>query len=497
MSAKSCNLPPAESCFPDCHFLAPVWNDPMMRSLIVLLLLFTPAASALPADEPLALNADNPHYFQFRGKPEILITSAEHYGAVLNTEFDYVKYLDELASCGLNHTRLFSGVYVEPQGAFNIARNTLAPNPGQFLAPWARSDQPGYANGGNKFDLSKWDDAYFTRLRDFLIQAGRRGIVVEVNLFCPMYEDGQWKLSPMNAANNINDIGKCDKHAVYTLDKEPALLAVQEQLVRKFVTELRDFDNLFYEICNEPYFGGVTLDWQHHIVDVIAAAEKDMPQPHLIAMNIANGSQKIEHPHPAVSIFNFHYSYPPTAVSENYGLNKVIGENETGFKGTADAYYRHEAWEFLLAGGGLFNNLDYSFTVGHEDGTFAYPASQPGGGNRIYRQQLKVLKDFLYGFDFPRLKPDHSLLKSELPKGVRMQMLTDGERQHAIYLQGGQQVDLSLSLRAADYRIEWIDVLTGKVVKEERRTHSGGVAVFASPAMTDDIALRIVAVDAK
>ena len=466
-----------------------------MRFHFILSLIFTVAAAAAFAEEPLALNADNPHYFQFRGKPTILITSAEHYGAVLNAEFDYVRYLDELAGCGLNHTRLFSGVYVEPQGAFNIARNTLAPDSGKFLAPWARSDQPGYANGGNKFDLSKWDDSFFVRLRDFLTQAGRRGIVVEVNLFCPMYEDGQWKLSPMNTANNVNGIGKCDKHAVYTLDKEPGLLARQEELVRKFVAELQEFDNLFYEICNEPYFGGVTLDWQHHMVDVIVAAENDTPQPHLIAMNIANGSQKIEHPHPAVSIFNFHYSYPPTAVFENYGLNKVIGENETGFKGTADAWYRHEAWEFLLAGGGLFNNLDYSFAVGHEDGTFAYPTSQPGGGNRGYRGQLKVLKDFLHGFDIPRLKPDQSLLKSELPTGVRMQMLTDRDREHAIYLQGGQQVDLSLSLRASDYHVEWIDVLTGKVVKEERRTHSGGTAIFASPDVTDDIALRIIAMD--
>ena len=33
-----------------------------------------------------------------------------------------------------------------------------------------------------------------------------------------------------------------------------------------------------------------------------------------------------------------------------------------------------EGWEFLLAGGGLYNNLDYSFTAGHEDGTFRLPA---------------------------------------------------------------------------------------------------------------------------
>jgi hypothetical protein len=54
---------------------------------------------------------------------------------------------------------------------------------------------------------------------------------------------------------------------------------------------------------------------------------------------------------------------------------KRPGDNETGFKGTGDTHYRMEAWEFLLTGGGLYNNLDYSFAVGHEDGTFKYPAA--------------------------------------------------------------------------------------------------------------------------
>ena len=49
---------------------------------------------------PIALHPDNPHYFLFRGKPTILITSGEHYGAVLNLDFDYSKYLDTLAADG-------------------------------------------------------------------------------------------------------------------------------------------------------------------------------------------------------------------------------------------------------------------------------------------------------------------------------------------------------------------------------------------------------------
>jgi hypothetical protein len=154
------------------------------------------APVGITADGTLMLHPDNPHYFRWRGKPAVLITSAEHYGAVLNADFNYTVYLDALARDGLNLTRTFTGgAYLEPVGAFNIARNTLAPAPGRFLGPWARSDQPGAADGGNKHDLSRWNDAFFSRFRDFASQASQRGVVVEVNLFCPFYEESQWRLS--------------------------------------------------------------------------------------------------------------------------------------------------------------------------------------------------------------------------------------------------------------------------------------------------------------
>ena len=158
---------------------------------------------------------------------------------------------------------------------------------------------------------------------------------------------------------------------------------------------------------------------------------------HLISQNIANNKAKVANPRPAVSIFNFHYASPPETVAMNYDLNKVIGDNETGFRGTNDLPYRVEAWSFILAGGGLFNNLDYSFTVRHEDGTFVYPSKQPGGGNPVFRRQMKILHQFIRGFDFVKMKPLNSALsldrkrpppcgrfhvrgtESSLPTGVR------------------------------------------------------------------------------
>src|SRR5262245_3464161 len=448
---------------------------------ILTLFLPLPLLGGASGHAPLAFHPDNPHYFLFRGKPAVLITSAEHYGAVLNRDFDYIKYLDELHAHGLILTRTFTGVYAEDAKAFGIARNTLAPTAGKLICPWARSDTRGYAGGGNKFDLAKWDPAYFARLKDFLTQAAKRGIVVELNLFCPFYDDSMWKLSPMNSANNVNDVGKLARESVYNRKDNGSLQTIQEDLVRKLVTELNGFDNLYFEVCNEPYFGGVTEDWQRRIIDVIVEAEKPLPNKHLISLNIANGTKKVEGPHPAVSIVNFHYASPPDAVRTNYKLNKVIGNNETGFKGTADTHYRMEGWEFILAGGGLYNNLDYSFAVGHESGTFAYPPTQPGGGSAALRRQLGILKEFIHGFDFLRMKPDNSVIREIRSTGsppARARALVKAGQQMAVYVFGGGSVELVIDLPAGKYHAEWINVLSGDVGQRNELDHAGGSVTF-------------------
>lgn len=94
-------------------------------------------ASCQKNNFPVSLHPENPHYFLFRGEPAVLIGSTEHYGAVLNLGFDYIPYLEELASKGLNITRTFSGIYLQSQGAFGIEKNTLAPAKDMYICPWA------------------------------------------------------------------------------------------------------------------------------------------------------------------------------------------------------------------------------------------------------------------------------------------------------------------------------------------------------------------------
>jgi hypothetical protein len=462
--------------------------------------------------QPIRLHPRNPHYFLYRQKPVVLITSAEHYGGVLNLDFDFITYLDTLARDGLNYTRLFSGSYFEPQGAFNIQKNTLAPTQERLLTPWERSQTVDGKPG--KFDLSRWNEAYFRRLRDFIQEAGKRGIVVEMTLFSAIYGDAQWNINPLNPLNNINQTDTVKRQQVHTM-ANGNLLSHQERLVRKIVRELNRFDNLFYEIQNEPwadnhvlagpinsylpnweqewrnrieYPAENSLAWQKIIASYIRSEEAGLSNRHLIAQNYTNFRYPLKEVDPAVSIINFHYAYPE-AVSMNYGWDRVIGLDETGFAGSVDRTYRRIAWNFMLAGGGLFNNLDYSFTVEKPDGTDANRA--PGGGSVALRQQLGILKRFIEGFDFIRMRPDPEVIA--LAPGVFRQALSQPGQAYAIYLNGQLTGALQLHIPAGSYQVTWVDVTNGKHLNRENRRHKGGRMVLEAPDFQQDIAVKVLA----
>ena len=112
----------------------------MLRTIGFPICVCTLSAGLLGA-APIAVHPDNPHYYLFNGKPTILITSAEHYGGVVNKDFDYVTYFDALKSYGLNYTRIYPGALFEPMGKF-VRGNTLGPKPASLIVPWARSNVP-------------------------------------------------------------------------------------------------------------------------------------------------------------------------------------------------------------------------------------------------------------------------------------------------------------------------------------------------------------------
>jgi hypothetical protein len=488
-----------------------------LRALALSALVLGLARAQSQADKaaPIGLHPANPHYFLFRGKAVALITSGEHYGSVLNPDFDYHRYLAALAADGLNYTRLFGGSYVElPAISFGILRNDLAPQPGRYLAPWARSNAPGYEGGGKKFDLERWDAAFFGRYRDFLTEAAKRRVVVEITLFSSHYGANQWRLSALNSVNNVNGTNAIDWKKLHTLDNGN-ILTYQEQYVRKLVREANEFDNVIFEIENEPWSDRpvladvvnpylrppgrdnypnsvdladeLSIAWQARVVDWIQAEESALPKRHLIAQNYCNFRLSVRKLLPGIDVVNFHYAYPD-AVTLNYGLGKAISYDETGFLGQDDGAYRRQAWNFMLSGGSVFDSLDYSFTPGHEDGTDSAP-NGPGGGSPALRGQLRVLRKFLESLSLVDLRPDPGVVKHA--SGLVARVLSSPGREYGIYLDGDGPGDVTLDLPTGQYSGAWINVRTGSVDKLEDFQHAGGDKVLQSPEFQNGIALRL------
>jgi hypothetical protein len=233
---------------------------------------------------------------------------------------------------------------------------------------------------------------------------------------------------------------------------------------------------------------------------IVHVEVRRLPKPILISQNVANRGARVTNPHPAISIFNFHYASPPDTVAWNYHLNKVIGENETGFRGTDDEPYRTEAWDFVLAGGGLYNNLDYSFTVGHEDGTFRFPPSQPGGGGPMLRRQLRQLGDFISGFDVVRMRPEPFIIRGGVPANGAARVLGESGKAYAVYLSRPSRPlwarwtaspPLEIELPSGTWKAEWTDPVTGRRAQDELFQHQGGTRRLAQPSWQHDVALKI------
>jgi hypothetical protein len=214
---------------------------------------------------------------------------------------DYRAYLAFLTDHGHNFIRLWRLEHVRAQaegGAFHLC---MSPQ------PWPRTGPGTAVDGKPAFDLSRFDQAYFDRLRDRVEAAGAEGIYVAVMLF-----DG-WALHlspppdnveghPFAAANNGNGIGIASIVDYQVLPLDPAVQALQEAYVRKVVDTVQDLPNVLYEVANEssgvdaplvalpdgssiPTPVGDSTGWQHWVIDVVRRHERDMGhQRHPVGM---------------------------------------------------------------------------------------------------------------------------------------------------------------------------------------------------------------------
>jgi len=259
------------------------------------------AASAVAATGPLRVLESNPRYFTDGSGRAIYLAGSHHWSnfqdnghRLASTSdpppvFDYDGYLALLAKHRHNFFRLWRWEMPTWYDAKPPGIKFCQPH------PWQRTGPGLAADGKPKFDLTKFDEAYFQRMRARVKQAGDRGIYVSIMLFegwaiqmSQSQKTDAWRSHPFNGTNNTNGIdadpgGPGSRYFRLEADAmSRRVLALQEAYVRKVVDTVHDLDNVLYEIANEP--GDFSLPWQNHFVRFIHDYEVGKAKQHPVGM---------------------------------------------------------------------------------------------------------------------------------------------------------------------------------------------------------------------
>ncbi len=336
--------------------------------------------------------------------------------------------------------------------------------------------------------------------------------MVEVVLFSNQYNNLRWPKSPLHPDNNIQGVGALSSPPRYLTHDNPTLNGRQRDLVAKVTSELRVYDNIYFEVANEPWAKNLPasayIPWTNDMIATIVANAPD----HMIAANIGLDFD-VNNLSSAVSHYAEHYiadrsnrigSY--TLLDTYYGRNKPLAFDETQIIGNPSQNYtpttgRVEAWEFIIGGGAVYDNLSFAYTTTDEAG------NSPAGIQ--LRGFLQNLKGFVEDFDFIKMTKDDDVIVSGVPNGEDFaRAISEPGEQYAIYMHHSTPDDfayiinpqsrnatLTLDLPAGEYNAEWINPADLSVLANSQFTHLGGnITLSASPSYSIDIALKLVSI---
>lgn len=451
----------------------------------------------LPFHGPLRANPANPRYFTDETGEAIYLTGSHTWANLLelkregDPDFDNAGFLDMLSFYGHNFMRLWTWDHPE-MGPWTPEKVTFDP------MPFARTG-PGLAQDGKpKFDLAQWNEAYFTRLRRRVLEAGARGIYSSVMLFegwclrSAYPASDPWPSHPYNLANNINGVnGDPDgdgKGNVYSLEV-PEVLEAQKRYIRKVIDTVNDLDCILYEIINEVQPGEAGVRWQYHMIDFVHEYERTKPKQHPVGMTADGGEQynPILFASPADWISpgrgpNHEFKYDPPAADGS----KVVVTDTDHLWGHGGTYTW--AWKSFLRGLNVLFMDPWQPVPGRTRAGYApdrlNERNFPDWGP--LRANLGYIRRFARRLDLNKVIPQDELASSRY-------CLADPGKAYLVYVPEDAQLTVDLKDARAPLNVEWFSPRTGEITLDDP-VPPGNQARLVSP-LGMDVVLYLYSVE--
>ena len=273
-------------------FVMPVAAEPAATSRP---LLGTHATASGLIKTPLRALASNPNYFTDGSGKAIYLTGSHTWNNLQDwgtngsiQSFDFTAYVQML----VKHHHNFTLLWATELPTFHLLPTTASSPPDFSVTPqpWLRTG-PGKATDGKlKFDLTKFNQAYFDRLRSRVEQLNESGIYAGVYFF-----SGEWLLRfrcsgdgyPFTGTNNVNGIDDGGGTASVTMSSPNAIAAIQDAYVKKVIDTLNDLPNVLWIVSQEAPSN--SLWWNQHLIGLTRSYESGKPLQHPIGYAAPTG----------------------------------------------------------------------------------------------------------------------------------------------------------------------------------------------------------------
>lgn len=418
------------------------------------------------ADEsPPALRpwAENPWYWSYEGKPVLLLGGSDDDNLFQWLEKDLVAQLDCLAEAG-----------------GNVIRNTMSDrkDKGFEVYPYRQRED-------GKYDLSEWNEEYWTRFARMLSETAKRNIFVQIEVWDRFdYTDSgganRWQLHPYNPKNNVNysfeQSGFKDRYPdhpganrqpfFFTTPKQrnnEIVLKYQQRFVEKMLDHTLRYDHVLYCMDNET---SGEEEWGRYWAQFIKEhASKQGVQVHVTEMwddwNLSSPTHKRTFDHPELYDFvdvsqNNHnrgdkhwdnFLYVREYLSKQprpMNTTKTYGADGNKF-GHTDQDGIERFWRHLLAGAASMRFHRPDSGLGLNDKTVAAIRAARKLESKIPLWSLKAANELL---------SDRESNEAYLA--------ADPGRAYSVYFPAGGEVRIDLTAAKSPLTAHWINIDSGE-----------------------------------
>ena len=192
----------------------------------------------------------------YNNKP--LLAFGCHFEHMLLDDYDYKGWTRWMVDHGMNHcrARLYHAYYRD-------------------YSPFLKTED-------GRFDLTKWDDSFWQRCREILSHLQEKNIIVHLLIF-PQGSGGHWWqgdgyylpennvhpetafIRPGKSTAGFWQSWSQGKHRLYE---------IQTAILWKMIKETAQFDNIYYDLCHEPFIRAMNPDQQQDLREFLRETTK-------------------------------------------------------------------------------------------------------------------------------------------------------------------------------------------------------------------------------